>query len=131
MLCCLRHSASVTYFSMLPSASVLVPCILLILRHLKGAVSKNEFCHSPFSSSPFILTSPDIAFYHPPVQLLFQFIKKVGTTFIFTVLYVHINIVTVLDFDSEHLGKPIRQFFYTDLSIIDTVAGIQSIEKLH
>lgn len=41
------------------------------------------------------------------------------------------HVVTVLDFDSEHLGKPIRQFFYTDLSIIDTIAGIKSIEKLH
>ena len=81
---------------------------------------------------PFLeLATFQVTLHHTLVQLLTEFIKKVGTTFVFTVLHVHINIVTVLDFDSEHLGKPIRQFFYTDLSIIDTIAGIKSIEKLH
>lgn len=47
LLCCLRHSASVTYLSMLPSASALVPCILRILRHLTRGCGQNSILPQP------------------------------------------------------------------------------------
>ena len=43
-----RNSTSVICISKLLSVSSSVPCILLILTHLKGAASKQSFWHSPF-----------------------------------------------------------------------------------
>lgn len=72
--------------------------------------------------------SLEIAFNHSLIQFRSKLIKEIGTAVRLTMFHIHIDIVAVvLDFYSEDFGKGVSQFFYTDFSVVDTVAGIKSL----
>jgi len=76
----------------------------------------------------FEFSAFQVALYHSFVQFLSEFIKEIGATVIFATLYIHIDVVAVLDFNSESVRKNLCQFLYSDFSIVDTVTGVKSIE---
>ena len=89
----------------------------------------------PFSGNdtpfdlPFLeLSAFQVTLHHTLVQLLSEFIKKIGAAVILVAFHVHIDVVAVLDFYTKDFGKGICQFFYTDFTIVDTVTGIKCVE---
>ena len=75
------------------------------------------------------LAAFQVAFLHSPVQLLPKFVKEIGAAAILATFHVHIDVVAVLDFYPEDFRKSVCQFLYTNLSIIDTVAGVKGVKE--
>ena len=69
-----------------------------------------------------------VALYYSFVQFLSEFIKEIGAAVILATFYIHIDVVAVLDFYSEDFREDVCQFFYTDFTIIDAVAGIKCVK---
>ena len=74
------------------------------------------------------LATFQVALYHTFVEFLTEFIKEIGAAVILASFYIHIDVVAVLDFHTEDFRKSVCQFFYANLSIIDTIASVKSIE---
>ena len=83
----------------------------------------------PFDLSFLKLATFQVTLHHTLVQLLTEFIKKVGTAVILAAFHVHIDVVAVLDFHAEDVGKSVCQLFYTDFSVVDTVAGVKGVKE--
>ena len=74
------------------------------------------------------LAAFQIALHHSLVQFFSEFVKEIGATVILATFHIHIDVVAVLDFHTEDFRKSVCQFLYTNLSIIDTVAGVKGIK---
>ena len=81
---------------------------------------------------PFLeLATFQVAIHHTFVEFLTEFIKEIGATVIFATFHIHIYVVTVLDFHTEDLRESICQLLYTYFSVVDTVAGVESIKEFN
>ena len=97
---------------------------------MKGDIPGLEYL--PLFHLPFLEFSAfQVALHHTFIQFLPEFVKEIGATVVLTALHVHIDVVAVLDFYAEDVGKSVCQFLHTDFSVVDTVAGVESIEQFH
>ena len=76
----------------------------------------------------FEFSALQVTLYHSFVQFFSEFIKEIGAAVVLAMFHVHVNIVAVLDFYSEDFREDVCQFFYTDFTIIDAVAGIKCVK---
>ena len=75
------------------------------------------------------LAAFQIALHHSLVQFFSEFVKEIGATDILATFHIHIDVVAVLDFHAEYVGKSVCQLFYTDFSVVDTVAGVKGVKE--
>lgn len=84
----------------------------------------------PLLHLPFLEFSAfQVALHHTFIQFLSESIKEIGATVVLASLHIHINVVAVLDFHAEDVGKSVCQLFYTDFSVVDTVAGVKGVKE--
>ena len=76
----------------------------------------------------FEFSTFQVVLHHTFVEFLTEFIKEIGAAVILATFYIHIDVVAVLDFYSEDFREDVCQFFYTDFTIIDAVAGIKCVK---
>ena len=95
---------------------------------MKGDIPGLEYL--PLFHLPFLEFSAfQVAFHHTLVEFLPEFIKEIGAAVVLASLHVHIDVVAVLDFYAEDVGKSVCQLFYTDFSVVDTVAGVKGVKE--
>jgi len=95
---------------------------------MKGDSPKMEYL--PLLHLPFLEFSAfQVALHHTFIQFLSESIKEIGATVVLASLHIHIDVVAVLDFHAEDVGKSVCQLFYTDFSVVDTVAGVKGVKE--
>ena len=95
---------------------------------MKGDSPKMEYL--PLLHLPFLEFSAfQVALHHTFIQFLSESIKEIGATVVLASLHIHIDVVAVLDFHAEGVGKSVCQLFYTDFSVVDTVAGVKGVKE--
>ena len=71
---------------------------------MKGDIPGLEYL--PLFHLPFLEFSAfQVAFHHPLVEFLPEFVKEIGAAVVLTALHVHIDVVAVLDFYAEDAEK--------------------------
>ena len=77
------------------------------------------------------LAALQVALHHTSVEFLTEFVEEIGAAIIFATFHVHIDVVAVLYLHSEDLRESICQLLYTYFSVVDTVAGVESIKEFN
>ena len=114
-------------FSNLLSRGSKIFCLQQLQKINEGRYSDSEYL--PFDLSFLEFTAFQVALHHTLVEFLSESIKEIGATVVLASLHIHIDVVAVLDFHAEDVGKSVCQLFYTDFSVVDTVAGVKGVKE--
>jgi hypothetical protein len=85
----------------------------------------------PLYLSLLELTAFQVALHHTLIEPLSEFVKEIGAAVIFAMLHIHIYVVAVLYLHPEDFRESICQLLHTYFSVVDTVAGVESIKEFH
>ena len=96
---------------------------------MKGDIPNLEYL--PFDLPLLELAAFQVALHHTLIEFLTEFVKEISAAVIFATLHIHIYVVAVLYLYPEEFGKGVCQFFHAYFSVVDTVAGVESIKEFH